>query len=150
MNLVRRAVLGVQKRFSSTGKESAEVFLQLSNLTRCTVLATSLERAGTSAKRNKGLLGRESLLPGQGLWIVPCEAVHTFWMRFSIDLIYLDRKMRIKKLVSEVPPWRMSACLSAHSVVELPAGTIRNTQTERCDVLEFSEASATGNAPRSA
>ena len=104
------------------------------------MLATSLEVAGNSAKRNKGLLGRESLPLGEGLWILPCEAVHTFWMRFSIDLVYLDRKKHIRKLVSDVPPWRMSGCLTAYSVVELPAGTIRNTLTQIGDVLEFSTA----------
>jgi uncharacterized membrane protein (UPF0127 family) len=66
-------------------------------------------------------------------------------MRFSIDLVYLDRKKRIKKLRSKVPPWRLSACLSAHSVLELAAGTICNTQTERGDLLEFSPASLSGS-----
>jgi len=71
------------------------------------------------------------------LWIVPCESVHTFFMRFPIDLVYLDRKHRIKKVRSAVGPWRLSACLSAHSILELPAGTIRATQTQPGDSLEF-------------
>ena len=71
------------------------------------------------------------------LWIVPCESVHTFFMRFPIDLVYLDRKHRIKRCRNAVGPWRLSACLSAHSVLELPAGTIRNTQTQPGDTLEF-------------
>jgi uncharacterized membrane protein (UPF0127 family) len=100
-----------------------------------------MEVADTAAKRNKGLLGRACLAPGEGLWISPCEAVHTFWMQFPIDLVYLDRKNRIRKLVSAVPPWRLSACLRAHSVIELPSGTIRETQTQPGDTLEFSEAS---------
>ena len=73
------------------------------------------------------------------MWIVPCEAVHTFFMRFPIDLIYLDRKHRVKKIKDSVPAWRISGCLSAHSVLELPAGTIRNTLTECGDVLEIEE-----------
>ena len=80
-------------------------------MTRGTVLATRLELAGTGSSRTKGLLGRDGLLPGEGLWIVPCEAVHTFFMRFPIDLVYLDRKNRIRKLRSNVGAWRMSACL---------------------------------------
>jgi uncharacterized membrane protein (UPF0127 family) len=120
--------------------------LRVANLTRQTVLASSMEVADTAAKRNKGLLGRERLSPGEGLWIRPCESVHTFWMRFSIDLVYLDRKNRIKKLVSEVRPWRLSGCLWAHSVLELPSGTILNTQTQMGDTLEFSEASLTGDS----
>ena len=114
--------------------------MQVANVTRQTVLATCMEVADSAAKRNKGLLGREQLAPGEGLWIIPCESVHTFWMKFPIDLIYLDRKNHIKKLRGSVPPWRLSACLSAHSVLELPAGTIRNTQTQPGDTLEFSSA----------
>lgn len=131
----------LRKRLSLRLQPGAELRLRVSNLTRRTVLATSLEVANTSAKRNKGLLGRESLAPGDGLWILPCEAVHTFWMRFPIDLVYLDRKNRIRKLVREVPAWRLSACLLASSVLELPAGTIRETRTEPGDALEFSSAS---------
>jgi uncharacterized membrane protein (UPF0127 family) len=104
------------------------------------MLATSMEVADSAAQRNKGLLGRDRLSPGEGLWIHPCEAVHTFWMRFPIDLVYLDRKQRIRKLVSDVRPWRLSGCFWAHSVLELPAGTIRNTLTQRGDTLEFSTA----------
>jgi hypothetical protein len=115
--------------------------LQVENLTRHTVLARCLEIADSGAKRNKGLLGRKGLAPGGGLWIMPCESVHTFGMKFSIDLVYLDKKLRIRKVRSSVPPWRVSACLSAHSVLELPAGTIRETQTSAGDTLEFSAAS---------
>ena len=71
------------------------------------------------------------------MWIIPCEAVHTFFMQFPIDLIYLDRKLRVRKIRSNVKAWRISACLSAHSVLELPAGTIQETQTQRGDLLEF-------------
>jgi uncharacterized membrane protein (UPF0127 family) len=59
-------------------------------------------------------------------------------MQFPIDLVYLDRKKNIKKLKNAVPAWRLSACLSAHSILELPAGTIRSTLTQLGDVLEFS------------
>ena len=107
------------------------------NVTRGTVLASRLETAGTGETRRKGLLGRESLLPGEGLWISPCESVHTFFMRFAIDLVYLDRKLQVKKVRRNVGPWRLSACLTAHSVLELPSGTIAATQTERGDVVEL-------------
>jgi uncharacterized membrane protein (UPF0127 family) len=113
------------------------VHLRVSNLTRGTVLATCMEVAGSSEKRNKGLLGRKNLAPGGGLWIIPCESVHTFFMQFPIDLVYLDRKHQIRKVRSAVPAWRLSACLSAHSILELPSGTIDNTLTQRGDTLEF-------------
>jgi uncharacterized protein len=115
---------------------------QAVNVTRGTVLAAKLELAGTGGTRRKGLLGRDSLLPGEGLWIAPCESVHTFFMRFSIDLVYLDRKHKVKKIRSSVGPWRLSACFSAHSVLELPAGTISRSKTERDDTVEISPAEA--------
>jgi uncharacterized membrane protein (UPF0127 family) len=62
-------------------------------------------------------------------------------MQFPIDLIYIDRSKRIKKVRSSVPPWRLSVCLSAHSILELPAGTIRSTMTQVGDTLEFSPVS---------
>jgi hypothetical protein len=108
------------------------------NLTRNSVLAESLQVADTGGTRRKGLLGRPSFSPGEGLWIIPCESVHTFFMAFAIDLIYLDREKRVRKLRGDVAPWRLSACISAHSVLELPPGTIRATQTQCGDRLAFS------------
>ena len=117
-----------------------ETRLTVTNLTRRTVLATCLEVADSGPKRNKGLLGRKALATGGGLWITPCESVHTFFMQFPIDLVYLDRKNRVRKVCNSVPAWRISVCLSAHSILELPSGTIRNTMTQAGDTLEFSPA----------
>ena len=108
------------------------------------MLATRLEVADSGPKRSKGLLGRDGLNSGGGLWIVPCESVHTFFMQFPIDLVYLDRKNRVKKTRSAVGPWRLSACLTAHSVLELPAGTIASTLTQTGDILDFTP---TGKMP---
>jgi len=111
--------------------------LQVLNVNRQTKLAENLEVASSGPARSKGLLGRKGLEPGGGLWIVPCEAVHTFWMQFPIDLVYIDRKHCVKKVRGSVPPWRLSACLSAHSILELPAGTIQTSGTCPGDQLEF-------------
>lgn len=111
--------------------------MKISNLTRQTVLAQNVEVADRARTRRKGLLGRNKLSVGEGLWIIPCESVHTFFMRFSIDLVYLDRALKVRKVRSNVPPWRLSACLSAHSVIELAPGTIQTTQTTEGDQLEF-------------
>lgn len=116
------------------------------NVTRGTLLATQLTKAHTGATRQKGLLGRESLLPGEGLWIAPCESVHTFFMRFPIDLIYMDRKLKVKKVRHSVGAWRMSACFSAFSVLELPAGTAAATRTERGDIMEIQPAGQGGES----
>ncbi len=99
------------------------------------MLAHAAEMADTSAKRRTGLLKHKSLPAGEGLWIVPCESVHTFFMRFPIDLVYLDRARKVKKVRHAVPAWRFSACFSAHSVLELPAGTAEQTSTAVGDQL---------------
>ncbi len=106
------------------------------NRTRQTVVADAADKADTSAERRTGLLKHSHLAPGEGLWIVPCESVHTFFMKFPIDLVYLDKALRVKKVRSAVPAWRLSACLSAHSILELPAGTIERTQTSVGDTFE--------------
>ena len=113
--------------------------LHVRNLTRNTDLGSNVEIAGSHKTRNKGLLGRDGLPAGGGLWIVPCESVHTFFMRFAIDLIYIDRQHRVRKVRSAVGPWRLSACLSAHSILELPAGVIVATGTREGDQLELTE-----------
>ena len=105
------------------------------NQTRGTVLGDAVELADTSEKRRTGLLKHERLEPGHGLWIVPCESVHTFFMKFPIDLVYVDKRHKVRKVRHAVAPWRMSACLSAHSVIELPAGTAEQSGTQAGDEL---------------
>ena len=94
-----------------------------------------MDVADTSSKRRVGLLKHERLEPGHGLWITPCESVHTFFMKFPIDLVYLDKKRKVRKVRNAVPAWRLSACLSAHSILELPAGTVEKTGTQAGDEL---------------
>lgn len=105
------------------------------NQTRNTVLGDAVEVADTSEKRRVGLLKHARLDPGSGLWIVPCESVHTFFMKFPIDLVYLDKQRKVRKVRHAVPPWRLSACLAAHSILELPAGTAEKSGTLRGDEL---------------
>jgi uncharacterized protein len=136
MKSLRNMAKGVREWISPP--PAAPEGLQLvRNATRGTTLATRLEKAHTGATRRKGLLGRDCLLPGEGLWIAPCESVHTFFMRFPIDLVYLDRKLKVKKVRHSVGAWRFSACLSAFSVLELPAGTAKAARTERGDTMEI-------------
>src|SRR5215470_9796589 len=112
------------------------------NDTRRTVLAEAADVANTSATRRTGLLKHERLEQGQGLWIVPCESVHTFFMKFPIDLVYLDKRHRVKKVRHAVPAWRLSACLSAHSILELPAGTAEKSGTLPGDELVMEKLNA--------
>ncbi len=111
--------------------------IRITNQTRGTLLAEAADVADDSRKRRTGLLKRDRLESGEGLWIVPCEAVHSFGMRFTIDVLFLDRAKRVRKLRKSLNPSRISACLLAHSVLELPEGTIELSQTQRGDQLVF-------------
>jgi hypothetical protein len=133
----QRLAKAVGQFFAPQPSAAPQARLQVLNLTRRTVLATQLAKAHTGVTRRKGLLGREALLPGEGLWIAPCESVHTFFMRFPIDLVYLDRKLKVKKVRHSVAAWRMSACFAAYSVLELPAGTAEAARTECGDSVEM-------------
>jgi len=120
----------------SAVRYSACLKLRITNLTRNTVLGDCIDVADTSAKRRTGLLKHDGLAPGEGLWIVPCESVHTFFMKFPIDLVYLGRDKKVRKVRHAVKPWRMSVCWSAHSILELPAGVAEGAGTMAGDLLE--------------
>ncbi|MBL8229307.1 MAG: DUF192 domain-containing protein [Bryobacterales bacterium] len=111
--------------------------MRVRNTTRGTVLAEACLVANTSATRRTGLLKHQSLPPGEGLWIAPCEAVHTFGMKFAIDVLYLNKAKKVVKIRAAMPKSRMSFCLTAHSVLELPSGMAGQTATEVGDQLEF-------------
>lgn len=111
--------------------------MEIRNLTRGTTLAEQAGLAATSRERRRGLLGRDWLADGEGLWIVPCEAIHTFGMKFPIDVVFLSRSFRVVKLRENLPPRRIAVCLCAHSVLELPAGTVQRTGTETGDQLSL-------------
>jgi len=111
--------------------------LRVKNLTRDRMLTEHATIADTSAKRRTGLLKHKSLEPGDGLWIVPCEGVHTFGMNFPIDVIFLNRKRKVLKVRPRMVKRRLAFSLLAHSVLELPAGTVEETGTVRGDQLEF-------------
>jgi uncharacterized membrane protein (UPF0127 family) len=104
------------------------------------VVAAEVEIAVTRNTRRKGLLGRTSLAPLSALVLAPCAAVHTMFMRFAIDVIFVDRAGRAVRLVSNLPPWRavMNAC--AHAVIELPAGTLAGGQVAVGDSLYLASA----------
>ncbi len=111
--------------------------VRIRNRTRNTELGNAIEIADSSAQRRTGLLKRSGLERGEGLWIVPCESVHTFFMKFAIDLVYLDKKHKVRKVRHAVKPWRMSLCLTAHSIVELPPGAAQASGTLAGDELEI-------------
>lgn len=111
--------------------------MRVRNTTRGTILAEKAGMATTSAARRTGLLKHTGLPPGEGLWIAPCEAVHTFGMKFTIDVLYLSKTKRVVKVRERMVKRRISACLWAHSVLELPEGMAAETGTKVGDQLEF-------------
>jgi uncharacterized protein len=106
-------------------------------VTRGTVLADKAGVADTSEKRRTGLLKHTGLGEGEGLWIKPTEGVHTFGMKFAIDVIFVNKKSVVLKLRPNMVKRRIALCLRASSVVELPVGVIGSTQTSVGDQLEF-------------
>ena len=116
---------------------SLPLTLVIRNLTKQSLLADRAILANTSATRRTCLLKHDSLPEGEGLLITPCEGVHTFGMKFPIDVIYLSKKRVVLKIRPEMPRRRISFCLRAHSVLELPAGMAGKTGTAVGDQLEI-------------
>jgi uncharacterized protein len=78
--------------------------------------------ADSFVARLRGLLGRRGLDPDEGLLIRPAGSVHMFFMRFAIDVVFLDAELRVTKVVAGLRPWRMAGCRGAKAALELPAG----------------------------
>jgi len=101
-------------------------------------LGTDIIIATTLRDRLRGLLGRKSLPAGQGLLLRPCNGIHTFFMRFPIDALFLDKENQVIVLYKNLQPNRLTSIYKAvHSVLELPAGTLDN-KTAIGDKIEFS------------
>jgi uncharacterized protein len=109
----------------------------LENTRNTEIVADHLLTAFESTGRNRGLLGRDSLDAGTAMILAPCTAVHTFFMRFSIDIAFVTRDGRVIKVRAAVAPWRMAAALGAFAVIELPAGSLGRSNTVRGDVLSL-------------
>ena len=108
------------------------------NLTRDVRLTACGRVADTFYKRLVGLLRDKTLEYGDGLWIKPCNSIHSIGMQFVFDAVFLDKKLRVVHLVREMRPWRISKMvMSAHSVLELPAGLISQTATKLGDQFEM-------------
>ncbi len=107
----------------------------LENLRTGHVVADRLLTAFDSASRRQGLLGRDSLPAGAALIIAPSNAVHTFFMRFPIDVAFVRRDGRVIKVRSTVRPWRITASLRAFAVIELSSGALSQSSIEPGDIL---------------
>ncbi len=108
------------------------------NRTRNTQLAERAQEAATAFSRLKGLLGCDGLPEGEGLHIAPCNSIHMFFMRFAIDVAFLDKELKVVRAIHAIKPWRATRVyFAAHSALELPAGTLARSGTEEGDQLAF-------------
>jgi uncharacterized membrane protein (UPF0127 family) len=113
--------------------------MRLINQTKNTVLAENVLIADTPLKRIRGLLGKDAILPGQGVILAPCNSVHTFFMRFAIDVLFVDKDYKVVKIIPELKPNRVTRIYwQSKRVIELPAGQLSFTGTQVQDQLQLS------------
>lgn len=121
---------------------------QLVNERTGSLVATDLEFASDSRARNRGLLGRSGIAAGSAMIIAPCNAIHTFFMRFPIDVVFADRRGDVVKLCRDVKPWRICAGLRGFAAIEMTAGSIDRCELQHGDRVKIVSAGhAAGSKP---
>jgi uncharacterized membrane protein (UPF0127 family) len=112
--------------------------LIVANRTKQTILADHVAAARTFWQRLRGLMGKPVLRPGEGLVLFGDNSIHTFFMRFPIDVLYLDGERRVLRLQEAMPPWKVGPMVrSCRTIVELPPGTIQSAQTSVGDIISL-------------
>lgn len=108
------------------------------NNTQSTVLATEAIHANTFFTRYKGLMFKKMLNKNSALVIYPCNCIHTFFMRFTIDVLMLDKEKRVVKIIADMTPWRISPIIkSAHYVVEFSGGDLDMNKVKIGDIIHL-------------
>jgi uncharacterized membrane protein (UPF0127 family) len=101
-------------------------------------LSNNVVLADSILKRMKGLLGKNNMLAGEALWIKPCMSIHTFLMKFPIDVIFLNKRSQVIAVIKNLKPNRLTWFYpKAASVLELPSGTLKDTDTRVGDEIEI-------------
>ena len=117
---------------------SMDRFLRVANLTRGTTVAQRVRVARSMRDRMVGLLATPEVLPGEGLLIERTSSIHMFFMRYAIDVVFIDPSGRVTKTVSRLRPWRVLWwARGARDCLELRAGALDGTGTQRDDQLTF-------------
>jgi len=112
--------------------------MKIVNLANSISLSEDVMPAYSFAKRLKGLLGRQSLRRGQSMLLRPANSIHTFFMRFHIDVLFVDKNNMVIKAINDLSPFRATGIyLKSAFVIELPAGTIQETMTKEGDYLQI-------------
>lgn len=128
----------------------ARTAYQLSRVAGGPLLGDRIVRADNPLTRIVGLLGRRSLAPGEGIWFEPASSIHTAFMRFAIDVIFLDREGVVLRCVPVMRPFRVAVQRGARAAVELPAGTIERCGVSAGDRLRMEAAGAASEGAMSA
>jgi uncharacterized membrane protein (UPF0127 family) len=108
------------------------------NKSKGTTLAEACLIATSTFERMKGLLGTKGLADGYGMLLIPCRGIHTLFMRYAIDVVFIDAQMRVVHIVHSLQPWRICAPLNTNAAMalELPSGKIAETLTAVGDEIE--------------
>ena len=114
--------------------------VQVTNLTRQTTIARQCVLGVSFAWRLRGLMFRRGFGPFDGLWRAPTAEIHMFWVRFPIDLVWLDDSLCVVAVTAAIRPWRMTRCARASSVIELPVGALAASATQPGDRVSFAAA----------
>ncbi len=113
--------------------------MKIFNNTKGLPVSSTAGRADTFTTRLFGLIPRRSLGAEDGLWLEPCAMIHMCFMRFPIDAVFLDRELKVIRVLRNFKPWRFSPWVSgARGVLELPAGRCEG-RLEEGDILEFAD-----------
>jgi uncharacterized membrane protein (UPF0127 family) len=133
-----KSLLSASASPSVEAGDSAEDIAVAVNRSRDVVLARKVLWAGTSALRRRGLLGRDSIDADEGVYLVPCQWIHMFGMRFPIDVAFLDSRGRVLAIHHGLRPNRFSRpVLRAEGVLELASGRLHDTGTRVGDIIEL-------------
>jgi len=113
---------------------------QLHNLRTGQIVGKKVFKAHSFWTRFRGLLGRSTLVPGEGLWIKPCQQVHMMGMKFPLSVWFLDKDGRVCAIIDDLRPWKISPHIrKAASTIEFPAGWGKATSTQLGDELVWAE-----------
>lgn len=114
--------------------------MKIINITKNIILAENAAVANTLISRIIGLLGRRELKKGEALILLPCYQIHTFFMRFPIDILFVNKKDKVIAAICNLKPWRITPLyFTASFAAELPAGTIKTTSIQIGDILSLNK-----------
>lgn len=115
-------------------------YFKAMNITKNKLIGDKIKLANNVFTRTIGLLSRANLSSGEGLLIVPCKSIHSIFMRFRFDAVFLDKEGRVVHIIKEMKAFRASKYIrKAKKVLELPAGTVIKAQIELGDTIQFTK-----------